>query len=349
MRQLFRTYLPCLLVFGLFVFYPGLLSAQFSKAGLPDSLVNYAENIFGTIQSRSIYTSRVDLDRIKSEFYAGVGDAKNRRELASRFSEVFVALGDFHGGLYFNEYRYGIQPKSVEVSTDLSTGWKHGPMIRTRIFQGKYAYLFMPAFASRSLAERNGLAQQVQDSICTCNQRGVEGWIIDLRLNNGGDMWAMLGGLSDLLGTRTLGIFLMPDGQQLRWEIKDGNLFEGEKQKTNLRSRCNVREPIRIAALVSPVTSSSAEAVAISLQALPKSVLIGEKTSGYTTATEFYVIDKQTSVLLSGAYMADGTGKYSEFVIPDIQVINGDNFDTLEIDKKILAAIKWFDTNSLKK
>lgn len=317
-------------------------SAQ-SESRLPDSLKSYVERIFDTIQRHSLYRSKVDIDLVKMKFYKHVMGMSTRGDLANEFGNVLSQLGDYHGSFYFRNKAHGMPPKDVSVSDDLATGWKHGPRIRTKILDGRYGYLFLPSMISNQTMTREALARQVQDSVCTLNKQGIEGWIIDLRLNLGGDMWAMLGGLSDLLGTDTLGVFEEPDGNRIPWEIRNGNLYEGRRRTTDLQSRCKIRQPAKIVVLLSPVTASSAEATAISLKGLPNTVLIGEKTSGYTTAIEVFAIDKDTSILLSCALMTDSKGNYSEYISPDIPVINGDNFDDLDSDKKIRAALEWLD------
>ena len=98
--------------------------------------------------------------------------------------------------------------------------------------------------------------------------------------------------------------------------------------------------------MLSPVTASAGEMLAIALKSRKNTIFIGEETYGLTTGNVTFKIDGHL-LAVSASYTEDRTGKvYNRSVIPDIEVIEGDNFSNISIDKKILEAIKWFSSSN---
>ncbi|MDE1190860.1 MAG: hypothetical protein PW786_01770 [Arachidicoccus sp.] len=46
--------------------------------------------------------------------------------------------------------------------------------------------------------------------------------------------------------------------------------------------------------------------------------------------------------VLSSAYVSDRNGNiYKDGITPEVEITGGDNFDNLEKDSKVIAALKW--------
>jgi carboxyl-terminal processing protease len=94
--------------------------------------------------------------------------------------------------------------------------------------------------------------------------------------------------------------------------------------------------------LISQLTSSSGEAVAIAFKGRERTILLGEPASGYITALNRYHLSNRAMLLVAEAYMSDRNGySYTKNVTPDIILIQGDNFTKLENDAKVLQALSW--------
>ena len=50
---------------------------------------------------------------------------------------------------------------------------------------------------------------------------------------------------------------------------------------------------------------------------------------------------------MSASFSEDRTGKiYDSYVMPEIEIIEGDNFSNISADKKVVEAIKWFSSGA---
>ncbi len=308
---------------------------------LSDSIQQHANKVFTILMNHSVYRYSLDWESMKPVFYHKVKEVSSIEELGEIYQLLFKMIGDFHGGYYYKGKGYGINGPQKNFSLGLSPGFSRGAQVRTEILEGKYGYVFVPPMMTNGEASRNIQAKALQDSICKLNQEDIEGWIIDLRINLGGDMYAMLGGLNMFFDDGVLGMFKHPDGKHSTWSIKGGNVYEGDTTRTDLEIDCTIDRLLPIAVLTSPITSSSGEIVAISFDVHSKAKLIGECTSGYTTAIEVFRIDKSSLIHLSVARMADKSGQYQECIEPDILVEEGDNMLDFSKDRKIQEAIKW--------
>ena len=318
-------------------------NAQRPASRLPDSLQNYIDTVLNIVQARSLYTKQADWTLIRDSANRLAANAKNIQDLMPAVEYIFTAIGDYHGGLTYRGQRYGMKPKEITVRDDLATGWKLGPEVRIELLESGIAYISIPPIWALTVEETTRYAQQIQDSVCKLNRVGIRGWIIDLRFNLGGNMYAMIGGLGNLIGDGVLGSFVETNGKTTDFSLRQGDVFEGTKRWTNLRETCNVGAHPKIAVLLSQITSSSGEMLAISLKGRPLTRFFGENTAGYVTANDDpYFIDKNSMLLVASANVRDRNDKsYMEFVQPDVVIIDGDDFADLKSDKKIKVSLDW--------
>lgn len=309
-----------------------------------DSLRNYSYHIINVIKANSYYSNDVNWDSIKYKLDSKLADSStNKESLMPFFKYVLEELGDFHGSIDYNGRSYGMTPENPEVNTGLSIAFKLGPQVRTEILDSTIGYIYIPLIYTQDQKTRDSIALAIQKEICLIMDQDAKNWIVDLRVNLGGDMYAMLGGLTPFLKNDILGKFIDHSGKEINWSFQDGNIYEGSEQRTYLdKPICNGKN-INLAILISPITCSSGEVTAISLKSLPNATLIGERTSGYTTATQRITIDQNTSLILAGALVCDKNGLYQKYIIPDFEVIGGDNLKDLSMDLKIIKAKQTFE------
>jgi C-terminal processing protease CtpA/Prc len=67
------------------------------------------------------------------------------------------------------------------------------------------AQLVIPLFSSPDKNEVDAYATKVQSVIADLVSKKPCGWIVDLRGNGGGNIWAMLAGVGPILGEGELG------------------------------------------------------------------------------------------------------------------------------------------------
>jgi len=154
-------------------------------------------------------------------------------------------------------------------------------------------------------------------------------------------MYPMIRGLQSLLGEGKMGAFVTGNQETIEWTISNGAFKAGSDSVTIANNLCNFKT-LPVVVLISQLTSSSGEAVAIAFIGREKTILIGEPTSGYITALNRYQLSSHAMLLVPEAHMCDRNGYcYTKNVTPDITSVQGDHFMELEKDVKVLQALFW--------
>ncbi|RZJ86290.1 MAG: hypothetical protein EOO60_13630 [Hymenobacter sp.] len=206
--------------------------------------------------------------------------------------------------------------------------------------------------AGGSLEKQRLAAQAVLDSVCRLNSDKITAWVIDLRLNDGGAMAPMLGGIAPLLGDGHLGDFTDQDGKPTeQWYLRNGDFYLDTLGIRTVHTQCSRTKPDKpIAVLLSGLTASSGEIVAISLKGRPATRFFGEPTYGATTANESYLISGSAYLTIAGAAEIDRNKvSYRANIRPDEVIIGGDDFADLSRDAKMQAAVAWLKSKTAKR
>lgn len=326
----------------------GSATAAYSQLGVhPDTLYTF-------IRYNSVQRAGADWPTIDRNFKAELSQARNISDTMKCFVHVLAQLNDVHSQIFLQGKTYGHYPSYPD-----STLARLSPMvsksnaivnrIATRILPGQVAYVRVPGMQAYAPEQVNSLARALYDSVQHFNPDKINGMIIDLRLNGGGNLYPMLAGLSPLLGNSKVGQEISPEGEVSRtWEIRDCNFYMGTYQTTHL-PQCHSSgwKEVKVVVLLGPVTLSSGSMTAIALKGRPGTVFIGEPTAdGYTTSNNYFQFASQLTLNFATHFVADRNGNvYRTVVPPDILVWGGDNFDDLPHDKKIAAALRWLIEN----
>lgn len=167
------------------------------------------DTIYNTIKSRSVHANDVNWGQMDSIFYTALKTAHSTDDTLAGFIEIFKAMDDVHSSLQYNQKTYNyyhavdsatshnIQPLLLKMR--METG-----VIRVALIDQQYAYIQIPAILGYGDVI-NTYTQAIHDSICTFHNKNITGFIIDLRLNSGGNMYPMLGGLSCFFDDQPIG------------------------------------------------------------------------------------------------------------------------------------------------
>jgi len=125
------------------------------------------------------------------------------------------------------------------------------------------------------------LAMALNDSVSKFSNENVKGFILDLRLNGGGNIYPMLAGLNSLLGNTTIAYETDADDKQVRkWTMKDGNFYLGDYKATDIPVKPIKKfNKIPVVVLIGPNTKSSGSITAIAFKNRPNTYFIGEPTA----------------------------------------------------------------------
>ncbi len=256
-------------------------------------------------------------------------------------------LNDNHSFLLYNnkERAHRANPKNFESTINpitLETLKQDDKKVKTEKLTDNIGYILIPS-NNIDLSDREKqeiiLGQEIRDSLCNLLPEKLKGIVVDLRINTGGNMFPMVGGLGPIIGDGDAG-FIISNGKTINsWSINNGSI-----KGLTLENNCEQNHNIKIVILIGPATGSSGEITAISFIGKPNIKLIGENSAGYTTANTTIKIAENLHFFLAIAYDADRNKKeYRNFITPDITIKDGDNFKDLSQDKKIQKAIEWIN------
>ncbi len=152
------------------------------------------------------------------------------------------------------------------------------------ILEGEYAYVLVPGY-SVGLDQVPEAAPALFELVARLAQMRPKGWIIDLSLNSGGNVYPMLLGLSQILGDSTVGGTEDAEGvliQSLR--LRAGLLYKHDELVDRETARLPESRPLAnghdpVVVLLSETTRSSEQATAFAFQKRLKPLLLGEPTS----------------------------------------------------------------------
>ncbi|MFF4410231.1 S41 family peptidase [Streptomyces sp. NPDC001262] len=162
------------------------------------------------------------------------------------------------------------------------------------------------------------------------------GWVVDLRQEDGGGMWAPLAVLGRVLGDGDVGMFVGPDGKKSVWTVEDGNPRDGE---ASWGSGAPVAHPdAPVAVLTGKATASAGEAVAIAFRGRPDTRFFGQRTLGLPTGNNAHRLSDGAVLILTEGKDADRTGRiYNGRISPDEEIPDGGR-DALEAAKDWLLS-----------
>jgi carboxyl-terminal processing protease len=313
------------------------------------------DSLYTFIKSNSILRNTVDWNSIDVTFHKKIKNAQSLQDTMKCFVTVLESLNDVHSQIYLNNQYFGHYPsfddttlawiKPINDKANLLTN-----QIHTEFLPDKIAYVRVPSFQVFDKLQINSYAQSLYDSIRKLAFNSAKGFIIDLRLNGGGNIYPMLSGLSLLLGNDTIGYETDIYGSITRvWEIKNGNFITGGYQTTDISAELKSKfQSTPVVVLIGPVTKSSGSMVAIALKKRPNTIFIGEPTAdGYTTSNGYFQFAPNLTLNFATNYVADRDMTiYRSTVNPDIAIYHGDNFEHLMEDAKIKAAMQWLTKNN---
>lgn len=192
------------------------------------------------------------------------------------------------------------------------------PAIDHRVIDGTIAYVLVPSFVGNdSLCAL--FSSQLQAVVRAYDRQHISDWIVDLRANQGGNMWPMMLGIAPLLKEGVHGFFVDPDSVYLSWRYLNGAVFEGEKKYQQIKDPYKLQSSnARIAILIGNRTGSSGEAIAVCFKGLGNTRFFGDHTAGAVTSNNVFALKDGTELYLTVSRFCDRNKHiYNRFIQPD--------------------------------
>lgn len=329
------------------------LNAQ-KKNTAQDSIKIFYDVLFKNLKKQFIFKKTVDWKTVQSETKQHLSKYTNFQNSLDETKVLFDRIGAVHGHVYYKDKEYSSSVKTP-VKADFSDQWikKYAtkPSFETKIIDGKYGYILVPEmmFMDTSSENIHKIAQPLYDQIVDLKAKNnLEGWIIDLRFNTGGNATPMLLTLYDFLGNNEIwGIMDVNKKLVGKYKLDQGNYGFGKIIYSSINPKGELLDHAKVAVITGIVTGSSGEVTALAFKGRSKTVFIGDNTFGFTTGNIKLEMPFGAYFALTTGYDSDRNGVFYERIIPDIRIVKQDNFDDLLLDKNVQEAIKYFTNKEL--
>lgn len=274
----------------------------------------YLEEAIAVMQEHSYYRAGVDWEAVRAE---ALRLAVSDQVPADTYNVIEYLLA------YEIEdpHAYLLPPEQVEQYSQADLGDSPAPF--AALVQERFGYISVPMFASGDLEVVNQFAADLQQLIRDIDARAPCGWVVDLRADGGGNMWAMLAGLGPILGEGKLGAFDYGDGLTFDWVYRDGSITADDGTLIGVPGPgyllANPGAPVAV--LTGRYTLSSGEAVTVAFRGRPNTRSFGQPTGGYATAIELFPLSDGALLGVTTALFADRDGTvYTGWIPPDEEV-----------------------------
>lgn len=303
------------------------------------------DSIVRTIQRVSFYNTQAAQERIAKLDLSGCAQADSLHELATQLTAVMNALGDHHG-------RIMLDWQPIAWMSDATYSNNHderspdqafwGEVQRGRygfeasIRTGNVGYLRIPAVNGGDVQQ---VAQQFRHGLDSLLAAGADRWIIDLRVNSGGNMWPMLEALAPLFHERRVATTIdRNDGSFAAYDFREGHFERNAYRMIDLPVGTD-RSHDPVVVLMGRYTASSGEAVAACFMDRPNTTTIGEATADYATETGWITLYDRVVISVAEGVFCNAQGhQYRHGFIPEVVIPQpAPGFD--DADPAIKAAI----------
>lgn len=281
---------------------------------VPPSAERYGKDALATIGKNGIYSG---IDEWKSTYEECLKMIENAESYEDTYPAIKKALSV--GG--------GKHSMLMTKSESQDTTESYDEVLPTVSLNGDIAVIKLPDFLGTAEAGRK-YAKVAEDFIHE-NRDKINGVVLDLRGNTGGDMGPMATAVSSLL----------PDGELMYYHyrsynvpvtLKDGVISNAGTGGKSLYPEEKLNVPVAI--LTDGMTASSGEALTLCFRGLENVKTFGAPTAGYTSVNMLYSLYDGAQMYLTVAFDKARTGEiFKETSIePDVAT-----------DSPLEAALEW--------
>ena len=338
--------------FGIFFILSLSLNLSAQKNTTPqDSIKVFYGQLFSALKVGYLHKKTVNWQAVESETNQNLKQYNSFKASLSEIKPLFDKIGATHCSIYDKETKYAATPKIISKES-YSEQWRKKynakPAFEAKVLNEKYGYILVPAmlFFDTTIENKHKIAQPLYDQIVDLKTKNkLDGWIIDLRFNTGGNADPMLTTLYDFLGNQEIwGSLNVNKKQESKAKLQNGKYLQYGKVEAYINPKGALLDKEKVAIITSVFTASSGEITAIAFKGRPNTTFIGESTYGATTGNVQWPLPFNIIMALTTSYYSDRNGNYYERITPDITVSKQDNFDDLLLDKNIQEAIKFFSS-----
>ena len=325
-----------------------IFSANVLHAQVPDSIKQYVREALDTMQKQSLYSKKVNWQTARAKAEQQLAAAKTSLDAESIIIDVFKQLEDNHGmyGGIDTSYTYIAPGPERIMSKSILKEYRKPRSVKIKMLANGIAYFKMPAILIGSNQQKmKEWANLMMDSLCVLNGFKPKAYIIDLRMNNGGNSEPMWQIIKRFTGDQNKTYMADADMKILPPSADSAELaYQRAAVPDSVCVLAKNISTIPVAVLTGPGTASSGEIMALSLSTRPNTRLFGEPSIGVASVTNGFVIQNKGYLLLTVNYIADAKKKVlvDKFINPDVFVkSDSDDFENPLNDGTVNVAITW--------
>jgi len=314
----------------------------------------YLDAALKVMQENSFHKDKIDWPQIRRQTLSQAAGAQTPVDTYPAIRFALAKLGDHHSYLQLTQELAREealrQPKLADPSAMPKPPARKqtfpfpSPFRTRRVPEGAMvmtsprpvAQVVVPSFASDDRKDQDGFAAKIQDVIAGLSSRNPCGWIVDLRGNGGGNIWAMLAGVGPILGEGEWGGKRYYENGRAGVRDDPQNPYYVKTSGTPVR----LEGSPPAAVLIDRDTGSSAEGIAIAFRTRSDTRFFGELTYGAATGTFPYNLSDGARIYLVVGAMVDRNGReYPDGIAPDEEILSEATISTN--DPVLRAASEW--------
>lgn len=281
---------------------------------VPPSAERYGKDALATIGKNGIYSGSDEWKSTYEECLKMIENAESYEDTYPAIKKALSVCGGKHSML-------------MTKSESQSTSDSYDEVLPTVSLDGDIAIIKLPDFLGTAEAGRK-YAKVAEDFIHE-NRDKINGVVLDLRGNTGGDMGPMATAVSSLL----------PDGELMYYHyrsydvpvtLKDGVISNAGTGGKSLYPEEKLNVPVAI--LTDGMTASSGEALTLCFRGLENVKTFGAPTAGYTSVNMLYSLYDGAQMYLTVAFDKARTGEVFEETRIEPDVVT---------DSPLEVALEW--------
>ncbi|MEM8765039.1 MAG: S41 family peptidase [Bacteroidota bacterium] len=324
---------------------------QAQQLSVKDSIKTFYAQLFEELKGNYLHTKKVDWEGIESYIMKEAAKSATLEESLEHSVKLFDTIQGDHLLLFSEKNWYastlGKPITAEQFNQSLADAYNNNKPFEAKVIEQHYGYVLIPGMLLKDATreELDEAAQKIYDAIVEIDKSNdIKGWIIDLRLNIGGNSNVMLTGLYHLLGNSTTHLVLDVDKNvKTLTSLNEGIMYKNHKETIAVKPNVKPRPVVPVALISGILTNSAGEFVILGFRGRKNTIVIGEESHGSTTANDLYDMPFGIKAAITESYGTDRSAKFTKTIIPDIEVVKETNFEDLLKDKNIIEAMKFID------
>ena len=320
------------------------------------TVARYFAAAFDTIQGVSINQEVASTAAFRQKYAQQAASATTYKQLYPIIRAALREL-DPHSSLS--------EPTNLPGSTDAPTD-RPDLRVQGKMITPQVGYVWVPGFVGRSQQGRVDSTHQVLREL---DANSPCGWIVDLRANSGGFMFALMASVGPLYttgdgpvgGQRYAGNYVVNWHYRQRANGTDAFLFRDARDSAQLviqnpwRPR---RQGLPVAVLhaaarnaagqLTSITASAGESITLAFKGGPPSRSFGAPTYGVASGRRYFSMPDSARIDVTDSYMFARTGYTpgNDPIPPDVAVTSPTPLTIGATDAVVTAALEWLQAQS---